>query len=206
MIEELIIRTLCDTLPSKPADAVFLFGQTEDNQQSVFGTSVDLYRNRKVNKLLFLQTEAMSGYPGFEVWKKELVRLEVGEAIEPVLLSREREQLNTRIEAEAMVLHAREKEYQQIVVTASPFQQPRAFMAAVTAALEFYPSLKLYSSPGKVLDWNEEVKHSQGKVKGTRAGLIPGEMERIQKYNAKGDLAEVHTVLGYLSRREAGKL
>lgn len=203
MIEELIIRTLCDTLPSGPADAVFLFGQTADNQRSVFTAAAYLLQHNLAKKVMFLRTEAMSGYPGFEAWRQEIVQfgMQPGQ-IEPVPAATGTSQLNTRIEAEAMVHHAREKNYQQVIVTASPFQQPRAFMAAVTAAQLHYPSLKVYSYPGKALPWTEEVKHSQGKVKGSRAGLVTGEIERIHKYNAKGDLAEVEEVLRYLNERD----
>ncbi|WP_439882001.1 YdcF family protein [Pontibacter sp. MBLB2868] len=202
MIEELIIRTLCDTLPSKPADAVFLFGQTEDNQQSVFDATIYLLHNRLADKVMFIQSEAMSGYPGFEVWQQALMKSGIAEEVEPVPIAPDTEQLNTRIEAEAMVHHAREKGYEQVIVTAAPFQQPRAFMAAVTAVQHLYPSLKVYSFPGKALPWTEEVKHSQGKVKGSRAGLVTGEIERIHKYNAKGDLAKIERVLTYLDKRD----
>ena len=137
MLEELIIRTLCDTLPEEPADALFLFGQTEDNQESVF---------------------------------------------------------------------AKERQYRRVIVTASPFQQPRAYMAAVTAALRSYPELYIYSLPGKALPWKEEVVHSQGKVQDARAGLIAGEMERIRKYHAIGDMVSVDKVIAYLNRRDLEKL
>lgn len=203
MLEELIIRTLCDTLPPAPADAVFLFGQTEDNQHSVFASSVYLLSNKLADKVMFLQTEPMSGYPGFEVWQQELEKLGVTQQeIEPVPVAADTTSLNTRVEAQAAVKHAREIGCKSIIVSASPFQQPRAFMTAVTAVQELYPELKVHSYPGRNLSWCEEVTHSQGKVHGTRAQLIVGEMERIRKYGAMGDLAKVEEVLHYLNRRD----
>ena len=203
MLEELIIRTLCDTLPPAPADAVFLFGQTEDNQQSVFASALYLLGNKLANKVMFLQTEPLSGYPGFDAWQQEMEKLGVKqEEIEPVPVVPGTNSLNTRVEAQAAIKHAREIGYKSIVTTASPFQQPRAFMTAVTAVEEHYPELKVYSYPGRNLSWCEEVVHSQGKVKGTRAELIAGEMERIHKYGNMGDLAKVEEVLDYLNRRD----
>lgn len=203
MLEELIIRTLCDTLPPTPADAVFLFGQTEDNQQSVFASAVYLLSNKLAKKVMFLNTPAMSGYPGFNAWQPELEMLGVKQdEIEPVPVAAGTTSLNTRVEAQNAVKHAKKVGYKSIIATASPFQQPRAFMTAVTAVHEHYPELKVYSYPGRNLSWCEEVTHSQGKVHGTRAELIAGEMERIHKYGASGDLAKVGEVLDYLNRRE----
>ncbi|MDX5421161.1 MAG: YdcF family protein [Hymenobacteraceae bacterium] len=204
MIEELIIRTLCDTLPQTTTDAVFLFGQTEDNQHAAFRAAQELLQQKQAQRVLFLNTAPMSGYPGVESWKSALQELGIPEhQLEPIPpVPADTQMLHTRIEAESMVRHAKAKNYRSVVVTAAPFQQPRAFMAAVTIALEQYPQLRIYSSPGKALPWQEEVVHSQGEVHNTRAGLIAGEVERIRKYHAQGDLASVEDVLEYLNKRD----
>jgi hypothetical protein len=202
MIEALIIRTLSDTLPKEKADAVFLFGQTRDNQLSVFKTAVYLVRKEIVSRVMFVNSKALSGYPGFEAWKQELAGLGISKEVDPVPIDADVSRLNTRVEADAMIKHAKEKGYKQVIITAPPFQQTRAFMAAVTAAKKLYPQLKLYNCPGKALSWIEEVTHSQGSLTGTRTDLITSEMERIQKYTAKGDLAEIDEVLEYLKARD----
>ncbi|MFD2999360.1 YdcF family protein [Pontibacter toksunensis] len=208
MIEELIIRALCDTLPPEPADALFLFGQTEDNQESVLVAAQQLIQRKKTPKVLFLNTGPISGYPGFQSWKDALVSMGVAEdPVEPVpLVPAETDILHTGIEAESLVAHALKQQYTRIIVSASPFQQPRAFMTAITAALKIYPELELYSYPGKALPWKEEVVHSQGKVQAARAGLVSGEMKRIRNYHEKGDLASVDDVLVYLNKRDTGYL
>lgn len=207
MVEELIIRTLADTLPNKPAEGLFLFGQTKDNQASVFYTAKLLLQQGMVQKVMFMHTAAMSGYPGFEQWQQELVHLGIPkEKLEAVPAPDNTDKLHTLLEAESMARHARSKGYTHVVVSASPFQQPRAFMAAVTAAHRHHPQLYLYSCAGKALSWCHEATHSQGKVEDTRAGLIAGEMERIQKYHAKGDLNSVEEVLHYLNKRDKGLL
>jgi hypothetical protein len=208
MIEELIVRTLCDTLPSGKLDGLFLFGQTEDNQAAAFETARQQLNNGRTDKVLCLGTGPMSGYPGFEVWKKEMEKLGIGEeqlvAVPPV--PTDTDLLHTLIEAQSAVRYAREHGYKNLLVTAAPFQQPRAFMTAVTAALRNYPELYLYSLPGKAMPWQEEVTHSQGKVQDTRAGLIAGEMERITCYHDQDDLISVKEALDYLNRRDRGSL
>ena len=208
MIEELIIRTLCDTLPEEPADALFLFGQTKDNQESAFAVARQLLQQKRIKKVMFLHTGPISGYPGYASWKKALMRAGVEEGLlEPVPPApADTGILHTGIEATSLVAHAKKMQYKRLIVTASPFQQPRAYMAAVTAALKSYPELYLYSHPGKALPWKEEVVHSQGKVQDARAGLISGEMGRIREYHKKGDLASVGEVIAYLNKRDLGKL
>jgi hypothetical protein len=44
--------------------------------------------------------------------------------------------------------------------------------------------------------------HSQGQARGARSELIGGELERIRKYHAQGDLASVEEVLEYLDERD----
>lgn len=203
MLEELIIRTLCDTLPATPADALFLFGQTEDNQDAAFAAAKLLLQEKITKKVMFLGTEPMSGYPGGTAWKDEMVGLGIPQdALEMILpVPVNTDLLHTGIEANSMVKHAKEQNYSSVIVTAAPFQQPRAFMAAATAAMRHYPDLKIYSLPGKPLPWNEVALHSQGKAENTRAGLIAGEIKRIKKYSKQGDLATVAEVLEYLNNR-----
>ncbi len=200
-LNELIIRTLCDSLPKQSADALFLFGQTVDNQESVFARAHQLLQRRLARKIMIMHTDALCGYPGFESWRRALI----GYGIEDILIEGvsclETTSLNTLIEARAMVRHAKRRGYTTVIVCASPFQQPRAFMTSVTATMNDYPGLRIYSQPGLTLAWHEKVTHSQGHAAGTRAELILGDLERIQRYQNKGDLASVEKVLDYLNKR-----
>ncbi|MFH2067017.1 MAG: hypothetical protein ABIK15_17590 [Pseudomonadota bacterium] len=80
----------------------------------------------------------------------------------------------------------------------------RAFMTAVTLALEEFPELRIYSFPGSALSWQAEVTHSQGKLKADRRSLIHEELLRIAVYQDKGDLALFDPVLQYLNQRDEG--
>ena len=75
-------------------------------------------------------------------------------------------------------------------------------MTAVTVTLREYPELLIYSYPGEAMPWQEEVVHSQGTLKAKRRDLIQEELERIEKYQSKGDLASPEQVLSYLNKRE----
>jgi hypothetical protein len=204
MIEkvELVTRILCDLQPKSPADGAYLYCQTKGNQMSTFQTAVFLIQNILSPKVLILKEKEKSGYLGFSEWTHQLHQLGItAEQIELVKNDGASE-LNTLTESKALIRHARRKGYCSLYVVASPFQQLRAFMTAVTVSVREYPELLIYSYPGVTMPWQEEVIHSQGKLIAKRRELIQKELERIDTYQDKGDLASFEQILTYLNERE----
>ncbi len=202
LFPQLLIRVLCDTPPPAVTDGAYLFAQTEDNQESVFAAAEKLLTAMLTRRVLLPHTEPMSGYPGFRTWQQALQGQGIGNLQMEGVTGITSSILHTLIEAEALVRFAKARGYRSLYVVAPPFHQPRAFMTAVTVALREYPDLQLYSHPGAALPWGAEVVHSQGQTRGARSELIGGELERIGKYHAQGDLAAVEDVLEYLDRRD----
>ena len=200
---ELLTRILCDLRPKNPTNGAYLYCQTRGNQQSIFQAAQFLLNNSLTSKILILNTKPRSGYPGFTEWKQQLQQLGLFvEQIEGVK-NNETSMLNTLIEPEALIRFAKQHGYRSLFIVAPPFQQLRAFMTAVTVTLREYPELLIYSYPGEAMPWQEEVVHSQGTLKAKRRDLIQEELERIEKYQGKGDLALFKQVLSYLKKREA---
>ncbi len=199
---ELITRTLCDLQPKMPTHGAYLYCQTRDNQKSIFQTAQFLLNHSFTSKILILGAKSKSGYPGFEEWKHQLLQLGISmEQIERVKKEGTSE-LNTLIESEALIRFSKQQRYGSIFVVAPPFHQLRAFMTAVTVSIREYPELLIYSYPGATMPWQEEVVHSQGTLIAKRLELIQKELERIEKYQEKGDLASFEQVLNYLNGRE----
>jgi hypothetical protein len=201
-ILELTIRTLCDVRAKTVADGVFLYSQTEDNQHSVLSAALAVIKDGLAEKILIVDSDSKSGYPGFSVWEKELLTMGIPKSVISGVDLRKAISLNTLIEAEAMIEHAKRNHYQVVYVIASPFHQLRAFMTSVTVALTRFPEVRIYSYGGSPLPWLDSAVHSQGKTAGPRKELIRGEIERIQKYQRKGDLASEIDVLTYLDNRD----
>ncbi len=203
---ELITRILCDLRPKNPTNGAYLYCQTRGNQQSIFQAAQFLLNNSLTSKILILNTKPRSGYPGFTEWKQQLQQLGLFvEQIEGVK-NNETSMLNTLIESEALIRFAKQHGYRSLFIVEPPFQQLRAFMTAVTVTLREYPELLIYSYPGEAMPWQEEVVHSQGTLKAKRRDLIQEELERIEKYQGKGDLALFKQVLSYLKKRETAIL
>ena len=198
---ELLTRVLCDLQPKNPTNGAYLYCQTKTNQQSIFQAAHFLLKNGLTHKILILNTKAKSGYPGFTEWKQQLHKLGLSaDQIEGVNIGTP--MLNTLIESKAVIRFARQHSYHSLFVVAPPFHQLRAFMTAVTVAFREYPELVIYSYPGVAMSWQKEVIHSQGTLKAKRRDLLKEELERIEKYQSKGDLASLEQVLNYLNKRE----
>ena len=184
------------------SDSAYLYMQTQDNQDSVLLSASIIHKKNLVRKILVLNTNAKSGFPGYNVWEKKLNELGVSnDYIEGVKI-KNTTLLNTLTDSEAMVRFAKLRQYQSVYIVAAPFHQLRAFMTAVSVALHEFPELKLYSYVGNPLPWSENVVHSQGETRGTRSSLIKKELDRIDKYYRKGDLASVEEILTYLNNRD----
>jgi len=80
----------------------------------------------------------------------------------------------------------------------------RAFATACSAVLQGGAPTALYSWVGDAQDWSETVTHSQGVATGPRVDLLDGELERIRRYAATGDIEPPARVLEYLARRGRG--
>jgi hypothetical protein len=199
---ELTIRTLCDVRAEAKADGVFLFSQTKDNQQSVLSAALKIINDGLAGKILMAESDSKSGYPGYSVWEKELLTLGIPKSVILGIDLRKAASLNTLVEAEALIEHAKRNHYKAVYVVASPFHQLRAFMTSVTVALTRFPEVRIYSHGGSPLPWSDRAVHSQGKTTGPRKELIRGEIERIQRYQRKGDLASAIDVLTYLDHRD----
>jgi len=190
-----------DPLPAS-SDAAYLFGQTSDNQGSVFQRAQQLVDNAQTRLLLIPGTGPMSGYPGQENWLHCLARDVTPSLLQPVPMG-DTDSLNSLIEAQAVVRYAKLQEFESLLVVAAPFHQQRAVMTIITVALLDYPKLQVYSAPGFPMNWQMQVVHSQGQLQGRRHELIYSELERIEKYAAKGDLASREVVLAYLRQRDS---
>ena len=199
---ELLTRILGDTRPKEPADGAYLYCQTIDNQQSVFLAARWLAAHGLSSRILILEADAMSGYPGGAQCREQLRAPGLPAETVHGVPAGEISSINTLIESEALVRYCKQKRYGSVYVVSPPFHQLRAFMTLVTVALREHPQLSIYSHPGATLPWMETVAHSQGTLQAPRRQLIQEELTRISIYQQKGDLARFEDVLDYLNRRD----
>jgi hypothetical protein len=205
-IIELLTRILCETPLDRPVDGAYLYCTAIENQASVFQTARRLISHSAATRIYILEAESMSGYPGVNQCRKRLNDFDLFEdQIAGVPLAGA-ESINTLTESQALVQHFMDQGFRSLIVVIPPFHQLRAFMTAVTVALKVYPELSVFSKPGVAPPWLDLTIHSQGTLKAQRRQLIQEELNRIQTYQIKGDLASYEDVLNYLNRRDEGIL
>ncbi len=197
---ELLFRVFNDPLAqSIHPDGIYLFAQTEANTESVLKAVAD----DTSCDILILQTAPRSGYAGYEKWVQALEQQGIASSRIKGVPMDDTVLLNTRTESQALMHYVAHQGYKTIAVAAAPFHQLRAFMTSVTILREKRLKLQVVSRPGASSPWLTEVVHSQGTLKATRSELIHAEMERIEIYQDKGDLASYRQVLAYLDKRDA---
>lgn len=201
---DLLVRILCDLLPLGALDAAYMFGETADNQFSVFEAAAEIYHEGFAQKILISASEPKSGYPGFGPWFNALRQMGVPEdALLGVPFPESETKMHTSNESLALMRFCREQGFQKIAVSAASFHQPRAFLSAVSAAAREHRTCRVYSFPGIPLPWEERVVHSQGIEEGTRFEFISREMEKIEIYREQGDLISDEMLAAYLENRDA---
>ena len=195
-----------DTEPLRGVEAVYLFGQTQHQEQGMFSSAKEI-RDKGLQVPVFVLNGPdpsdtrykQSGFPGFAQWS---ARLKSSYGLEAVPLQpRDMNKLNTFTEAEALVDLSEADGPKSWYLVAANFHMPRAFISAASVVIQRLPSLKVYAYPGAEQDWNEVVIHSQGVTTGTRRDLIRGEVERIKNYTKPGNLEPLERVLEYCAKR-----
>merc|ERR1712008_180068 len=78
--------------------------------------------------------------------------------------------------------------WRRLLVVAPPFHLPRAAMTTASVAGRELPTLSVHTLSGGPLPWEEVSAHSQGMV-ATRYEFLDAELERIERYMLKGDIA-----------------
>lgn len=199
---EMTMRILYDTVPLR-AGIAYLFGETAENQASILVRGAKLYHRGAVKKLAIPGLPAVAGFPGCEGWMVELETLGVPRknVISVPWTSREGS-FNTLTEAEDLVSMLTGSGCPSVIIVGAPFHQIRCFLSVLGFVQKRNPRMKIYSLPGVILPWTEEVVHSQGKVRGTRASLIVIEMIMTLVYTLKGDLPRTSVALHYLNERD----
>lgn len=206
VIFELVARILCDCVPNEPTDAVCFYGQTTENDTPMIESAAFIHMNGAARLV------AITGFAGekngsFEVrssksFANEIMKLGVAsENIISFPLSKKFPPC-TDAEAVGVIEFAKSQGWKSIIVTVPPLHQVRAFISTVSAAIKYYPELKVYSIPSEALPWTEEVIHSQSAPRAKRSEQFGGELAKLAKYSGKGDHVSPDEILAYLNRRD----
>ncbi|MCX6802992.1 MAG: hypothetical protein NTY48_00280 [Candidatus Diapherotrites archaeon] len=189
--------------PRPKLEYAYFFSQTKDNEDSAFKATREIKEKELAEKFVIDDSKPWLGYSGYASWKTKMSFVGAENIVGIPLPS---ETYHTVMEAEAIISFAKEKGISNMYISAPPFHLPRAFLSAISCALRNYKTLNFFAYPGAVLDWNEEVVHNQGLFRAKRIDFMKSELERIDKYQRKGDLVSARDALNYIKNRNATSL
>lgn len=203
VLDELLTRVLCDTGPrAKVADAAYLFGETRDNETSVLAAGEYLWRLGRVRHLCIINQKRGHGFPGFESWKRKLVKRGIPPTIVLAVPLTTEFPPSTHAEAASLIRFATLHRWRRLFIVAPPLHQLRAFVSCVSVQKDKRAAVKFYNFVGFPQRWKKHIIHSQGVQKGTRSHLLRKELLKIQGYLEHNDLVSPHDVLKYMDRRD----
>lgn len=187
-------------------DCAFLYSNTKDNQDSVFGGAAQLKQEGRAHSFLTIGSDDTStGIPGYTKWSEALEAIVGPGIVKPVPLlpmkKNGRINVNNLSESESMVAFAAGQNILSLYVVAWNVQQLRAVMTAVSVVRRESSPLSLFSHSGTKLPWGELVYHSQGAERDTREGFVLGELQKIVTYQAERDILPAKEIISYLEGR-----
>lgn len=201
MLFELVTRVSSDTHPPHPADAAYLFGETDDNAYSVLEAGALIWSLRRVRRICIPAIKG-PGFGGPEIWESYLRRRGVPEnRIVRVPLAPDFPP-GTDAEALGIVDWALKNRWESLYIAASPLHRLRAFLSAISALDLRKGRLDIFNLSGPAQPWTERVVHSQGIQRGIRSKLLHSELQKIERYHKKGDLVPLSRALAYLNKRD----
>lgn len=194
---KMAVRMLSEPLPATAPDAAYLFGQLNCNLDSMKVAAMQLVSKYPNIRLVIvdvrndeLEYPIPNGFGGGPMYLATLYSSGISQSmIELVAFDHATiPMIHTLVESELVVRHAKVQGWRSLLAVAPPFHLPRAAMTMASVCAREYPELDVIPFAGAPLPWDEPAVHSQG-VLGTRAEFLDGELERIERYTAKGDIA-----------------
>lgn len=103
---------------------------------------------------------------------------------------------NTYDQATEVMKIIREKKWKSVILVASEFHQPRAYLTFLKAMEKFKLELKIFNAPASHL-WFEKTKWGFERI-----DLLRKEFEKIKDYQKKGHLLSIEKALKYQEWKE----
>lgn len=104
---------------------------------------------------------------------------------------------NTREQGVEIMKMAQERGWKKIILVASHYHQPRAFLTFLKAMQDADLKICVYNSPARDLLWFTKV------VDNNRKEMFEGELKKIEEYGAKGHVASIRDAFKYQEWKEA---
>ncbi len=160
-----------------------------------FRKAVELYEKGLASKIVFSGNIIDKHYGSFPF--DEIKPYLLKEGVPESIIIHEDKSTNTREQAIEVVKMAVERDWKKIALIASHEHQYRAYLTFLREVLDTGSKLIVYNAPVRNLNWFVDSGW------GMRFDRLLAEFERIEKYAAKGHLANADEVIEYQKWKES---
>lgn len=133
----------------------------------------------------------------FSVPAEDLADYLIKKGISKERIILEKKSKNTREQAVEVIKIAKERKWQRVILVASYFHQPRAYLTFLKAMEESGFKIEIFNAPVKEVSWFEKTS-----LGSSRLELLEKEFKKIEDYTKKGHLAPIKKLLEYQKWKE----
>lgn len=190
---------------AKRTDTVFFHARAWEDDDGLFPLASRLYHLYKTNSVSINggeggppeSTIGGQNWPGCGRYYSRLKELKTG-----VIYITDPAN-NTKEENEMFLMLAMRKEWRSAIIIGQPHQILREFLGMIASMRDHKYWMRIYAVAPKTVDWTKLIYGSPGVPFTPRFDHITQELERIPRYQAKGDLAQYYELYPYLRVRSS---
>jgi hypothetical protein len=134
--------------------------------------------------------------PPFSIPARDLAKFLLKKGISPQRIILEEKSTNTREQALEVMKLVREKNWQRIILVASHFHQPRAYLTFLKAMSELNLKIRIFNAPARNVPWFGKTPV------GPRIKLMQDDFEKIGTYRKRGHVATIEEAIQYQRWKE----
>lgn len=157
---------------------------------------------RLFKKKLARNIVVSGGYdnPPFSIPAKELAKFLVKKRIPLQKIILEEKSQNTHEQALEVMKLAKKKKWKKIILVASHFHQPRAYLTFLKAMKDLGLKIQIFNVPVRKLPWLKRTFLGKNRLQ-----LLEEELKKIEEYRKKGQLATIKEAISYQKWKEREK-
>ena len=184
------------TLPLLRSDAIVVLSGDGTKRNDV---ALQLFRPPQQGGQFIVVTGGLDN-PPFSLPAPALASNLIGHGVAPDRIIQIAKGKHTRAEADAVVKLAKQRKWRRLLVVTSAFHAPRTMLTFIQALHDAKAETKtqVLVVPASQLRWNEQPDGAPA----PRTELFRGELQKIEEYAAKGDVATYDRGLEYLNHWE----
>lgn len=156
--------------------------------------SVNIWSQGLAEKIVL--SGGFSGQRPFTIPAEELAQKLRGQVPEEKIVIESKSQ-NTKEQATEIMKIAKKENWYKIILVASHFHQPRAYLTFLKARLKANLNLLIFNAPVKDLSWFKKTSLEKNRLE-----LLKDELIKISEYAVKGHLASFKDVLKHEHLKE----